>query len=84
METMIPNELRLGLNFGDLPARATQVSQGELALPDGGCQTFLGFNLKSSVHRNKVTMNLILYNLVYLKILELLDSCIKEFDQDIS
>jgi hypothetical protein len=38
METMIPNELRLGLNFGDLPARATQVSQGELALSGGGCQ----------------------------------------------
>jgi hypothetical protein len=38
MKTMISNELRLGLDFGDLLARATQVSQGELALSVGGCQ----------------------------------------------
>jgi hypothetical protein len=39
MKTMIPNVVRLGLDFSDLPARATQVSPEELALSGGrSCQ----------------------------------------------
>jgi hypothetical protein len=35
---MIPNKVKLGLDLSDLPARATQVSQGLRMILGGACQ----------------------------------------------
>jgi hypothetical protein len=37
MKTMIPNEVRFGIDLNDLPARATQASSEALSLTGGAC-----------------------------------------------